>query len=199
MYSRATAEQAVGITATWVQPDLVTPALLEALAGFGDEHPWESALTMQWLASTTGDMSEALRWGHDGVALFRRVGDQMFAANTPFMMSQRCIYAGVADDEVHGRCVESETLARASGSEQDIVHATVGFGQIAWARGDRDRAAALMEEVLPTLRRLGDRRCAGRALFMLGDRARELGALSRAEELLRAGSRRSLSPDSHSC
>jgi predicted ATPase/DNA-binding CsgD family transcriptional regulator len=186
LYSRATAKLAVGVTATWVQPDLVTPALREALAGFGDEHPWESALTMQWLASTTGDLSEALRWGHDGVAGFRRIGDQMFAANTLFMMSQRCIYAGIADDEVNGWLVESQTLARAIGSEQDIVHATVGFGQIAWARGDRDRATALMEEVLPTLRRLGDRRCAGRALFMLGDRARELGELNRAEELLRA-------------
>jgi predicted ATPase/DNA-binding CsgD family transcriptional regulator len=185
-FSRATALLAVGVTATWVQPDLVKPALREALAGFGDEHTWERALTMQWLASTAGDMSEALRWGHDGVAHFRRIGDQMFAANTLFVMAQRCIYAGVVDDEVHGWLVESQTLARAIGSEQDIVHATVGFGQIAWARGDRDRAAALMEEVLPTLRRLGDRRCAGRALFMLGDRARELGELNRADELLRA-------------
>jgi hypothetical protein len=43
-----------------------------------------------------------------------------------------------------------------------------------------------MEECLPTLRRLGDQRCAGRALHMLGEQAREQQQLTRAEELLRA-------------
>src|SRR4029453_5290898 len=35
-------------------------------------------------------------------------------------------------------------------------------------------------------RRLADRRCAGRALYMQGEQARELGDLRRAEQLLRA-------------
>jgi hypothetical protein len=43
-----------------------------------------------------------------------------------------------------------------------------------------------MQECLPTLRRVGDQRCAGRALHMLGERAREQRQLARAEELLRA-------------
>lgn len=42
-----------------------------------------------------------------------------------------------------------------------------------------------MQECLPTLRRLGDRRCAGRALFVLGESARLNGYLARADELLR--------------
>lgn len=62
--------------------------------------------------------------------------------------------------------------------------ATVGFAQLAWLRGDHAGAAWLMEECLPVLRRLGDQRCAGRALHMLGERAREQQQLARAEELL---------------
>jgi predicted ATPase/DNA-binding CsgD family transcriptional regulator len=184
--TRARAARAVGISATWVQPELVRPALHEALAGFGEDHPWERALTMQGLASTSGALSEALQWGRDSVALFRRVGDQMYAANTLFIIAQRSLYAGIGDDEVYGWLAESQALAEAAGSEADTVHATVGFAQLAWVRGDIDSAAELMEECLPTLRRLGDRRCAGRALFMLGDRARVKGQLARAEDLLRA-------------
>src|SRR5262249_17104423 len=55
---------------------------------------------------------------------------------------------------------------------------------LAWLRGDHDHAAELMEECLPVLRRLGDQRCAGRALYLLGERAREQRQLTRAEELL---------------
>jgi hypothetical protein len=113
-------------------------------------------------------------------------GDQVYAANTLFVMAQRSIYAGVADDEVYRWLIESQALAEAAGSEEDITHATVGLGQLAWLRGDHDRAAGLMRECLPTLRRLGDRRCTGRALYVLGERARETGELARAEQLLRA-------------
>jgi predicted ATPase len=183
--SRARAARAIGKSATWVQPELVRPALLEALALSGD-HTWESALTMQGLASTSSALSEALQWGRDSVALFRSAGDQLFAANTLFLMAQRAIYAGIADGEVEAWLTESRALAEAAGSEGDMLHAKVGFAQLAWARGEHDRAASLMEEGLPELRRLGDRRCAGRALYMLGVRAQEKRELARAEELLRA-------------
>jgi hypothetical protein len=43
-----------------------------------------------------------------------------------------------------------------------------------------------MEDCLPTLRRLGDRRCTARALYILGERAREQQHLDHADELLRA-------------
>jgi predicted ATPase/DNA-binding CsgD family transcriptional regulator len=184
--TRAKAARAVGMSATWVQPELVRPALQEALARFGDDHPWERALTMQGLASTSSTLSEALQWGRDSVALFRSVGDQMYAANTLFIMAQRSIYAGIADDEIHGWLTQSRALAEAAGSDGDMLHATVGFAQLAWLRGDHDGAAELMAECLPTLRRLGDRRCAGRALYMLGERAHEKRQLARADEFLQA-------------
>jgi hypothetical protein len=111
----------------------------------------------------------------------------MYAANALFIMAQRSMYAGIADDEVHQWLTESQALAEAAGSEDDKAHAMVGFGQLAWVRGDHDRAARLMEECLPVVRRLGDQRCAGRALYMLGERAREQRQLARAEALL-AGS-----------
>jgi len=184
--TRAKAARALGVSAIWVQPELVRPALQEALAGFGDDHPWERALTMQGLVSASAALSEALQWGRDSVALFRSVGDQMYAANTLFIMAQRSIYAGAADDEVHGWLTESRALAEAAGSDGDMLHATVGFSQLAWLRGDHDGAAELMAQCLPTLRRLGDRRCTGRALYVLGERAHEKRRLARADELLQA-------------
>jgi len=183
--TRATAAHAVGISATWVEPELVRPALQAALAGFGDGHAWDRALVMQGLASTSNIVGEALDWGRQSVALFRKVGDQMLAANTLFIMALRATYAGIADDEVLDWLTESSALAEAAGSEGDRLHATVGFGQLTWVRGDHDHAAEIMEQCLPTLRRLGDRRCTGRALYMLGERAREKGDLDQAEELLR--------------
>jgi len=174
------------MSAVWVQPELTTPALRDALARFGAGHPWEYAVTLQCLANTSGGLAEALDWGREGAALFRRAGDHMYAANTLFIMAQRSIYAGVGDDQVHEWLAESQALAETAGSEDDQTHATVGFGQLAWLRGDHDRAAQLMAECLPTLRRLGDQRCAGRALHILGERAREQQQLARAEELLRA-------------
>jgi len=182
--TRAKAALALGMSAIWVRLELAAPALHDALARFGADHPWECAVTMQCLANTSGGLAEALDWGREGVTLFRRVGDHMYAANTLFIMAQRSIYAGGGDDEVHEWLAESQALAEAAGSEDDQVHARVGFGQLAWLRGDHDRAARLMEECLPTLRRLGDQRCAGRALHILGERAREQRQLARAEELL---------------
>ncbi|MET7396978.1 LuxR C-terminal-related transcriptional regulator [Dactylosporangium sp. NPDC005572] len=183
--SRARAAHAFGVSATWVRPELSRPALLEALAGFGAGHDWERALVMQGFVSISSALSEALQWGRDAVTLFRRVGDQVFAANTLFMMAQRAMNAGVADEEVRGWLSESRELAEAAGSEADIAHAAVGFAQLAWVRGDTGRAAGLMRSLLPALRRLGDRRCTGRALFILGEEARAAGRLDAAEELLR--------------
>jgi hypothetical protein len=168
----------------WVEPQLVAPALHEALAGFGDDHPWERAVTMLALAQTTGELGEALAWGRNGVALFHSVGDDMYAANSLFIMAERAIEAGIGDDEVHRWLTESRALAETSGSEVNRVHASVGFGTLAWLRGDHDSAARLMEEALPTLRRLGDQRCTGRALCVLGQRAYEENQLDRAERLL---------------
>jgi predicted ATPase/DNA-binding CsgD family transcriptional regulator len=182
----AQAARAVGLGAIWIQRELALPALLEALARFGDDRPWESAVTLQCLTQAHDGLAEALRRGRESVALFRQVGDHMYASNALFVMAQRSIYAGVADEEVQEWLTESRALAEESGSEEDQVHATVGFAQLAWLRGDHDRAARLMAECLPTLRRRGDRRCAGRALYVLGERAHEQQQLARAEELLRA-------------
>jgi predicted ATPase/DNA-binding CsgD family transcriptional regulator len=183
--TRARTARAVGTSALWVQPELTQPALREALDLFGDDHPWESAVTMLSLANTISGLAGALRWARASVDLFLRVGDQMYAANSLFMMAQRSFYAGIADDDVHEWLTQSQALAEAAGSEDDRAHATVGFAQLAWIRGDHEHAAQLMEQCLPTLRRIGDRRCTGRALYFLGKRAHEQEQVDHAEELLR--------------
>jgi hypothetical protein len=159
---------------------------LQALAGFGPDHPWERAVTMRRLVGESEALDDARQWGRDSVALFRSVGDQVEAANVLCILAQRWLCEGIADDEVLGWLTEAQGLVEAAGSEGDIAHVAVGLADFAWVRADHDRAADIMGNCLPTLRRLGDQRCAGRALLMLGDRARLTGQLAHAEELSRA-------------
>jgi predicted ATPase/DNA-binding CsgD family transcriptional regulator len=187
--TRARAARAVGTTAIWIRPELVQPALHDSLSRIGPDEPWERAATLQALAITSGSLTDALRWGQESVGLFRRVGDRSYAANALFVMAQRSIYAGVADDVVEQWLAESQALAEAVGSEDDRAHAIVGFAQLVWLRGEHEHAAELMGQCLPTLRRLGDERCTGRALHILGVRAAQRGQLAEAEELLRASIR----------
>jgi predicted ATPase/DNA-binding CsgD family transcriptional regulator len=183
---RAKAAAAVGMAATYgVRSDLAQPALHQALALFGDEHPWERARALQGLALATVELAEALRWARESLALSRRIGDQLRVANTLFVMAARSLNVGVADDEVQRWLAESLALSEAAGSQHDRGHALLGFGQLAWLRGDRDRAVRLLEECVPILRRLGDQRCTGRGLHLLGERAREQQQFTRADELLR--------------
>jgi predicted ATPase/DNA-binding CsgD family transcriptional regulator len=183
---RARAAAAVGMAATYgVQSELARPALHQALTLYGDEHPWERARALQSLAIATVEPAEALGWARDSLALFRQVGDPMRVANTLFVMAARAIDAGVADDEVQGWLAESLALSEAAGSDHERAHALLGFGRLAWLRGDRDRAVQLLEECVPIMRRLGDQRCTSRGLHLLGERARGHQQLVRAEELLR--------------
>jgi hypothetical protein len=185
-FSRAKAAAAVGHSAAYAHPELARPALLHALALYGDDHPWDRAEAMQGLVRESKTLSEDLRWGRESVALFLRVGDQALAANTLYFMAQLCLSAGIADDEVYRWLTESQALAEAAGSDGETAHAAVGFATFARVRGDHQRSAEIMEQCLPTLRRLGDQRCTGRALLIIGDRARVNGDLASAEELLRA-------------
>jgi tetratricopeptide (TPR) repeat protein len=184
--ARPKAAEAVGMAATYgVRSELALPALHEALALFDDEHPWERASALQALALATAEPAEALRWARESLALFRRVGDHLRVANTLFVMAAMSIYAGVTSDEVQRWLAESLALSEAAGSEHDRAHALMGFGRLAWLRGDRDHAVQLLEECVPMMRRLGDQHCTGRGLHLLGERGRQQQQFARAEELLR--------------
>jgi hypothetical protein len=100
-------------------------------------------------------------------------------------MATRSIDAGVASDEIQRWLAESLALSEAAGSEHDRAHALLGFGHLAWLRGDRDHAVELLEECVPMMRRLGDQGCTGRGLYLLGERARQEQQFARAEGLLR--------------
>jgi predicted ATPase/DNA-binding CsgD family transcriptional regulator len=182
----ARAAAAVGMAATYgIRSDLALPALHQALALFGDQHPWERAMALQGLVLATVELAQALRWARASLALFRQVGDHLRVANTLFIMAARSMDVGVANDEVQQWLAESLTLSEAAGSQHDRAHALIGLGRLAWLRGDRDRAVQLLEECVPMMRRLGDQRCTGRGLHLLGERAREQQQFDRADELLR--------------
>jgi tetratricopeptide (TPR) repeat protein len=169
------------------RPELALPALHQALALFDDQHAWERARALQALALASAEPAEALRWARESLALSRRVGDRLRVANTLFVMATRSIDDGVASDEVQRWLAESLALSEAAGSQHDRAHALLGFGRLAWLRGDRDHAVELLQECVPMMRRLGDQRCTGRGLHLLGERAREQQQFPRAEALLRGG------------
>ena len=91
----------------------------------------------------------------------------------------------MASDEIQRWLAESLALSEVAGSEHDRAHALLGFGHLAWLRGDRDHAVELLEECVPMMRRLGDQRCTGRGLYLLGERARQEQQFAHAEGLLR--------------
>ncbi|MEV0283165.1 MULTISPECIES: LuxR C-terminal-related transcriptional regulator [unclassified Kribbella] len=185
--TRAVAARELGLGAMWVRPELMLPSLEKALELLDDDHPWEQALVMQGIGQAHTELSETVRWGHRSVALFREVGDLSFAANGLYLMAQRAMFAGVTTSEVDEWLTESRQLAETVDSDEDRAHASVAFGQLAWLRGDHEGGAELMDGCLPTLRRLGDRRCAGRALFLLGEWSFEQHDLATAAKQL-AGS-----------
>jgi predicted ATPase/DNA-binding CsgD family transcriptional regulator len=183
---RAQAAAAVGMAATYgARSELALPTLHEALDLFDDEQPWERAKALQALAIATVEPAAALRWARESLALFRRVGDHLRVANTLFVMASLSIDAGVASDEIQRWLAESLALSEAAGSDHDRAHALLGFRRLAWLRGDRDHAVELLEECVPMMRRLGDQRCTGRGLHLVGERARQEAQFARAEELLR--------------
>src|SRR4029453_8980953 len=63
---RARAAAAVGMAAPYgTRPELALPALHQALALFGNEHPWERARALQSLALATAEPAEALGWARE--------------------------------------------------------------------------------------------------------------------------------------
>ena len=71
-FTRAKAALALGISAVWVQPERTPPALSDALTGFGTDHPWECAVTMQCLANTPADWTRRSAGGRERCLLRRR-------------------------------------------------------------------------------------------------------------------------------
>lgn len=161
-------------------------ALGRALAFFDAQaHPWERASTLQGLALATADLDQAIAYAQQAAVLFQHVDDRSRYANTLYTMADGALNAGVRLDDAHTWLEHSLQVSQAAGTEHDRVHALLGLARLAWQRDSLAEAQHLLDECLPTLRRLGDQRCTGRSLQMLGELAARSGHTTLAGELLR--------------
>jgi predicted ATPase/DNA-binding SARP family transcriptional activator len=187
-HEQAQASLALGYTLAYLgRADEAIAQLRHAVAHFNEEtHPWERGTAFEGLLLATPSLDHAIADAEDGARLFRRAGDRYRLANMLYCMANRALIAGERLDEAQSWLEESLHLSHETGSKHDRVHALLGLARLAWRRGHEARVETLIDECLPVLRRLGDQRCIGRALFVLGDLARQRGDSAAATELLRS-------------
>ncbi|HUG84293.1 MAG TPA: LuxR C-terminal-related transcriptional regulator, partial [Euzebya sp.] len=160
------------------------PLLHGALAMFPAEDRWQRAYAWLGIAMASADLAAGLAAAEHAQDLFRHAGDMPWVSNVLFIAASRALNEGIASDEVAGWLEESLHLAEKFDEAHGVAHAQLGLARLAWIRDEREVAVPLLEDCLPELRRMGDMRCAGRALRLLGERAAEIGDEATAEQLL---------------
>lgn len=157
-----------------------------ALAFFtAAEHPAERAAVLQGLVLGTDDLDQALSWAQQAATLWRRVGDLRRQANVLYTMADGALNARTRLDDARAWLEESLALSQAADSEHDRMHALLGLARLRWLRDGPFAAEGLLTETLPALRRLGDQRCTGQVLLMLGELAGRRGDATGGAALLR--------------
>lgn len=146
----------------------------------------DEAVALQGLALATTDLDTAISLAQRSVATFRRIGDLTRLANALYTMADGALNAGTRLAEAQVWLEESLRMADAAGAEHDRVHAILGLARVRWQHGDFSAAERLLADCVPALRRIGDQRCAGRGLQMIGEIAVRRGDADAAAELLRA-------------
>lgn len=183
---RATAALALGWTLAYnARTNEAITTLEAALTHYAaDTHPWERATALQGLALATNDLDQAIGYAQQSAQLFEHVGDHSRHANALYTMADGALNARTRLDDAESWLRRSLMLSETAGSEHDRVHALLGLARVAWEREDESHAHPTLIECLPTLRRLGDQRCTGRVLYMLGELARRNDDPAHANELL---------------
>jgi hypothetical protein len=121
-----------------------------------------------------------------GAAGFRRIGDLTRLANALYTMADGALNAATRLADAQSWLEESLRVADAAGARHDRAHAVFGLARVAWQTGEFDTAERLLGECVPVLRRIGDHRCAGRGLQMLGEIVLRRSDPDGAADLLRA-------------
>lgn len=181
---RATANLALGWALAYNGRRGEATAALRGSLTYGDGHPWHRATGLQGLALATDDLDVAIGHAREAVSLFRHLGDRRRLANALYTMADGALNAGRRLDEARTWLDESLALSRAMGSDHDLAHAQLGHARLGLMCDQPQEVERLLDECMPALRRLGDCRCTGRALCMLGELAVGRGDHARATDLL---------------
>ncbi len=164
--------------------DAATAELHAALASAATSR--DEALALQGLALATADLDTAVGYAERAAAGFRRIGDLTRLANALYTMADGALNADARLADAQGWLEESLRVADAAGAQHDRAHAVFGLARVGWQEDELDTAARLLAECVPVLRRIGDHRCAGRGMQMLGEMALRRGDPDEADRMLRA-------------
>jgi predicted ATPase/DNA-binding CsgD family transcriptional regulator len=148
----------------------------------GDEWELAAVRQMRGVAMRDGSIGEpagAIAEFAAAMHGFALAGDAMHVNNTRYMMAITAAEHGLHPDEAAGWAAECVDYASRVGNAHELAHATL-VQQILRVPD----AAAGLDELTATFRRLGDARCLTRCLLMTADRAAPDGALAPLEEAL---------------
>jgi tetratricopeptide (TPR) repeat protein len=129
-----------------------------------------------------GDLLRSIRLLEEGLATYRRLGDQAGTAATVTMLGY--VRRAQGDDErAEELSEEGLRLSRPLADNRSAAISLNTLGHIARHRGDLDRAADLFGEALALWKKLEDRRGMAYSLYNLGVAALERGDAEHALEL----------------
>ncbi len=181
--ARARVEAAV-VRAYNGAPDQVEP-LEAAVAHFrsvGDR--WHTAMALQIL-SYFKEPVEGLDLLGEAHRLFTLQRDLLRVANCAYLMAARLVRELGDPNRAEPLLAESLRLSVRLGSEHEQAHARSAMAEIWLARGEDARAAELGRDCLEAFRRVGDHRCEGLMLVLLGRAAERTGMPEDAVAYLR--------------
>lgn len=167
---RAMAELTLGWTLGYLDRDESAVEHLErAVEQFrrlGD--PWHEALALQGLGHAVHEVDATVDHLGRSAQLFGRLHDDVMRANCLTMLAARLLEAGQYLEKIRGWLAEARRLAERTGSTHELLHVELHDARLRQYRGDHRSAARAFRQLLPSLRRVGDHRCASRCLFGLG-------------------------------
>jgi predicted ATPase len=169
------------------EPEEAIRLCAEALAIFErSAETWESAWCLERMAqSDYRDPIRSLQTYQESLARFRSVGDERRSGLVLYKMAERNIQAGgdMALSESWVR--ESLEISERLGSTHDVAHAHGVLGWVLRMRGRFGQARGVLEVALDSLLKVGDERCAVRAMSALGHVLIDTGNPSAAGAMLR--------------
>jgi predicted ATPase/DNA-binding CsgD family transcriptional regulator len=129
---------------------------------------WHQALAVDAIGLSTTDLDRSVAVSLQAVDLLAGLGDRVWRASALVQLANRCIRAGIRDEEAEDWLAASERLAVETGNRHGTLHVAAFRAFLDQRRGIpvADRLAELVVE----FERIGDKRCAVRCLL---GRARE--------------------------
>lgn len=121
-----------------------------------------------FLSFVQGEYVTAMGQLERALLLYRELGDRLGTSDVLDHMGLVLVRAGVDLDRAEAALEESQALGLETGSNDRVLYARWHLGDVAQARGDYRRAAALYRERLIQVREKGDEWVRGLILFSFG-------------------------------